>query len=807
MKKAARKRATGIFIFALVLMVAVSFMPGGTTEVHGATFSTGAQVTGFKVTGTESGAVAFAWNAYPQASGYQIYKATSKNGTYVRIKSTTATSFKRTGLTTGKICYYKVRAYGEDSKGKTVYSKYSSVISGTPAPINTAGAVAELRVSKYDDSSITLAWGAYSGASGYQIYKASSKSGSYERIKSTTATSFKRTGLTTNKTCYYKVRAYKKTSAGKMYYSGFSQVVAGTPVGFSTSGQVSGFKVTGTTYNTVSFQWTAYPKSEGYQIYKATSKSGKYSRIKTTSSTKFTRTGLTTNTKCYYKVRAYKKNSSGKLVYSKYSSVITGTPVLKVPVVSATSASDGITVKWSEVPGAKGYKVYRATSSGGSYTLVKTLTGNSFKNTSISSNKSYYYKVRAYCVVGGKEKLGSSSSAVFGMKCSVAQTTNVTAASESDGVKLGWKAVSGASGYEIYRASGSSDNYTKVGSATSNSFKDKNVANGVTYYYKVRAYKTVEGSKIYGSFSTLGYSRSAVVSTAVEWLGCKESNKSNKPIIELYNKNMGTNFSYATPWCAMYVSAVAIKSGTTDIIVRGSYCPTIIDTYKNSKTSRYSYGKGASYTPKPGDVIFFDWNYNRDPDHTGMVASVSGKTVKTIEGNKNDAVGYRTFSVGYNCVLGYGLPNYDDANGIVYTGSSNTSVGCGDLVAAGIGTQPEGYQDLGSEYDFVEQKVESMGCGEDVSGYEMMVYMVKKVRANGQPEDIDCSVSQYYAAFIYKLCQDAGIDASIITAEDAEGNINAWVEVNLDDKWYRVDASKEQNQIEEFVPEVTDVEE
>ena len=100
-----------------------------------------------------------------------------------------------------------------------------------------------------------------------------------------------------------------------------------------------------------------------------------------------------------------------------------------------------------------------------------------------------------------------------------------------------------------------------------------------------------------------------------------------------------------------------------------------------------------------------------------------------------------------------------------------------------------------------------MGCGEDVSGYEMMVYMVKKVRANGQPEDIDCSVSQYYAAFIYKLCQDAGIDASIITAEDAEGNINAWVEANLDDKWYRVDASKEQNQIEEFVPEATDVEE
>ena len=228
MKKAARKRATGIFIFALVLMVAVSFMPGGMTEVHGATFSTGAQVTGFKVTGTESNAVTFAWDAYPEASGYEIYKATSKNGSYERIKSTTATSFKRTGLTTGKTCYYKVRAYGKNSGGSTVYSKFSGIISGTPAPINTAGAVADLRVSKYDDHSITLVWSAYSSASGYQIYKATSGTGKYVKIKTVSGTSFKRTGLTTNKTCYYKVRAYRKTSYGKVYYSHFSQVIPGT---------------------------------------------------------------------------------------------------------------------------------------------------------------------------------------------------------------------------------------------------------------------------------------------------------------------------------------------------------------------------------------------------------------------------------------------------------------------------------------------------------------------------------------------------------------------------------------------------
>ena len=270
---------------------------------------------------------------------------------------------------------------------------------------------------------------------------------------------------------------------------------------------------------------------------------------------------------------------------------------------------------------------------------------------------------------------------------------------------------------------------------------------------------------------------------------------------------MGTNFSYTTPWCAIFVSAVAIKSGTTSIIVRGSYCPTVINAYKNSKVINYSYGAGANYVPKAGDVIFFDWNKNGVPDHTGLVASVSGNTVKTIEGNYSDAVGYRTFSVGYKYVQGYGLPNYDDANGIVFTGSSNVSVGCGELSAMGIGTEPEGLEDLGGEYDFVEQNVEdNIGEAEDVSDYDKMVYMVSKVRAGAETEGIDCAETQYYAAFIYKLCAEEGLDASIMTVEDEEGTIHAWVEVALDDTWYTVDASKETDQIIEFVPESTDVE-
>ncbi|MCQ2546131.1 MAG: CHAP domain-containing protein [Clostridia bacterium] len=768
-------------------------------------FSTSKAVEGFKVTATSSSSVSFAWSRYPSASGYQIYKASSKSGSYTRVGTVQTNSWKRTGLTTNKTCYYKVRAYHTDSNGKNTYSKCSSVIAGTPYGFSTSKAVEGFKVSSTSSSSVSFAWDEFGFASGYQIYKASSKDGSFAKVGSTQTNSWKRTGLTANKTCYYKVRAYHTDSNGKVTHSQFSSVIAGTPYGFSTSGKPAGFKVASTSYSSIKLTWSEYNYASGYQVYKSTSKDGDYTKIYSTSDRYFKRTQLTTNKTCYYKLRAY-RTENGKTKYSQFTGPVAGTPRLTTPEVSVIGKTDRIIISWPAVKGASKYEVYRATSKDGSYTRVKTTTSKSFTNTAITQKKYYYYKVRACRTLNGNN-LYSKSSEVRAGVTGPGRVGRVSAVSESSDIKLSWGAVSGASGYQIQRST-DGKNYTVVGTTESTSFKDVNVASKVTYYYRVRAYTKLSGGKSYGAFNKSGYSRSTVVKTAVAWLGCKESNRSNQPIIDIYNKNMGTNFSYTTAWCAMFVSAVAIKSGTTDIIVRGSYCPSVISTYKNSKTSNYSYAGGSRYVPKAGDVIFFDWNRNGVPDHTGLVASVSGNTIKTIEGNYSDAVGYRTFSAGYSMVQGYGLPNYDNANGIVFTGKSKSSVGCGELNALGIGQEPEGYEDLGEEYDFVEQKVEdNIGCDEEISDYEKMAYMVKKVRTNAETDSIDCSETQYYAAFIFELCKEADIEASIMTAEDADGNIHAWIETVLDGNWYTVDASKESNQIERFEHEATDIEE
>ncbi len=182
-------------------------------------------------------------------------------------------------------------------------------------------------------------------------------------------------------------------------------------------------------------------------------------------------------------------------------------PVPSTPSVTATSASySSIKISWSKVSGASGYKVYRATSSNGTYTRVYTATSGStlsYTNTSLTTGKTYYYKVRAYHLEDGA-KVYSSYSSVKSAKPIPATPSGVKAArASSTSIKVSWSSVSGATGYEVYRATSKTGTYTKVTSTTSKSYTNTGRTKGKTYYYKVRAYRTVNGTKVYGSYSSV----------------------------------------------------------------------------------------------------------------------------------------------------------------------------------------------------------------------------------------------------------------------------------------------------------------
>lgn len=70
-------------------------------------------------------------------------------------------------------------------------------------------------------------------------------------------------------------------------------------------------------------------------------------------------------------------------------------------------------------------------------------------------------------------------------------------------LRITWDKVKGVTGYEVYMSDAKNGTFTLAGTvvASNNEFISKDLQPGTKYYYKVRAYKTVDGKKIYGNYS------------------------------------------------------------------------------------------------------------------------------------------------------------------------------------------------------------------------------------------------------------------------------------------------------------------
>ncbi len=155
-------------------------------------------------------------------------------------------------------------------------------------------------------------------------------------------------------------------------------------------------------YSSITLKWKKFGDADGYVVYRKTSKSGDWKSIKTTKSTSYTNNKLKISKKYWYRVRAY-DIKNGKRVYSPYSKTKYMSPKLaaaSVSVKSATSSSIKLSIK--KPSGATGVYIYRRTSSSGKWSKIKTTTSSLYTNTKLKSNKTYYYRVKAYRKSGGK---------------------------------------------------------------------------------------------------------------------------------------------------------------------------------------------------------------------------------------------------------------------------------------------------------------------------------------------------------------------------------------------------------------------
>lgn len=118
-------------------------------------------------------------------------------------------------------------------------------------------------------------------------------------------------------------------------------------------------------------------------------------------------------------------------------------------------------------------------------------------------------------------------------------------------------------------------------------------------------------------------------------------------------------FNSRVEWCACFVSWCANECGHIDagVIPKFAGCVWGVEWFRDR-----GLWQDNSYEPRPGDIIFFDWDdengQDGESDHVGIVEKVENGTVYTVEGNSGDSCRENHYAIGYYEILGYGVPHY-----------------------------------------------------------------------------------------------------------------------------------------------------
>ena len=333
-----------------------------------------------------------------------------------------------------------------------------------------------------------LTWNTVEGATSYRIYRSTAKGSGYSLLGTTTATSYTNTGAKAGTTYYYRVKACNDAGL-----SPYSNVVSGKVKSVTPKLSAPVVKIGhSASSGKPQLTWNAVSGATSYKVYRATSQNGTYSLLGTVTATSYTNTGAKAGTTYYYKVKAV--NSAGE---SAYSNVVSGKTTVTTLTMGHSSTSGKPQLTWKAVSGAASYKVYRATTKNGAYTVINTTKALTYTNVGAALGTTYYYKVEALNAAG--KSMGFSAI----VEGKVAPVLAVGYSSVSGKPQLTWKAVPGATEYQVYRSTQQNSGYTKINTTTSTSYVNTGAKAGTTYYYKIVA---VKGTAV-SDFSNIVHAR------------------------------------------------------------------------------------------------------------------------------------------------------------------------------------------------------------------------------------------------------------------------------------------------------------
>lgn len=368
-----------------------------------------------------------AWGAVGAATGFDI-RIGAKSGDSTTTSGQGSTAINVADLKPGTTYTIQVR-----SRRGAEASAWRSSPSFTTEQSSAPGQVSNVRASARSSSSITLAWDAYTGATGYTAMWL--KDVPQLQELGATATSYRFTGMSADTEYNFGVQV--KTSSGSSDTKLFSARTcpSGAP------GKPAGLSKSGISHNAATLSWTADQCATSYEV-----KRGSSGTVVTRTTNSYSFTGLSASTTHTLYVRALNgANRSGwsSTTATTSAAPLTAPPPPSTPTISRTTTSS-IRIYWPAASRATGYDVRRGASG-----AITAVTSRIYTFSGLSANTSYTLYVRA------RNSAGSSNWTSLTARTRLAAPTVSASSITSSSARVSWTSVSGAAGYDVIVAPGS----------------------------------------------------------------------------------------------------------------------------------------------------------------------------------------------------------------------------------------------------------------------------------------------------------------------------------------------------------------
>ncbi len=405
------------------------------------------------------------WEQIEGVDGYEIYRKIDDKD-YVKIAEIGVdedTVYSDMNVDNGQTYTYAVVSVKDNMR-----SSYENSVDIEFISLSTP----ELVSAEITDSGILVKWNTVSNSEGYILYRRTENT-EWEEIADFKGKvkSYEDTTCESGKKYTYTVKAYNGTVESGCDYDGVSTVYLDIPQLTNAYNVTKGIKIT----------WKKVKGANGYIIGRRTSSTG-WTKIATLKNVdNYIDKTAKAGTEYAYTVVPVCDDVKG--LYD--TSGIRYKRISKVTIESAKNTSDGVKISWKPVSNCSGYKVYRKTEDG-KYKRIATVKGATksyYTDKKAKSGTKYFYKVVAYS--GDYVSYFTEVSRYY-----LDNPELKSAKSGKKGVTAKWGTVEGASGYYVYRKTGSGS-YKKIATVkgrTKKSYLDKSAKKGKTYTYKVKAY-------------------------------------------------------------------------------------------------------------------------------------------------------------------------------------------------------------------------------------------------------------------------------------------------------------------------------